>query len=260
MANAAWFSGRSPSTIVPSWRTSSRSLTRMWPKCMPNGLTQKWSVSSGSRAVMWPATPSSNPNRLNSRNAAARFCLRCRRSSSIVRPSCGSSRRHVAAREPACLFDVVVGHGLRLRSESLSRRRLAVSACSLSVGFPLSGSSRSSPGCPSGFVASPHGRRCRWWRRWSGRRRRWRWRRRDVESGQFRGQSGGRVVSDSTTFRVGIGVALEAVARRAQHEGQRTAVPIAGLIRSALPAVDVALAFAHQFEIDQDRDRTARSR
>jgi hypothetical protein len=41
----------------------------MCPKCMPNGLTQKWSVSSGSRAVMCPATPSSNPNRLNRRNA-----------------------------------------------------------------------------------------------------------------------------------------------------------------------------------------------
>src|SRR5882757_4926602 len=91
IAKAAWFSGRSPCTIVPSWRTSSRSLTRMCPKCMPNGLTQKWSSSSGSRAVMCPATPSSKPNRLNRRNAAARFCLRCRRSSSMVRSSRGSN-------------------------------------------------------------------------------------------------------------------------------------------------------------------------
>ena len=48
---------------------------------MPNGFTQKRSGSSGSRAVMWPATPSPNPKRPNSRNAAARRCLRCMRSS-----------------------------------------------------------------------------------------------------------------------------------------------------------------------------------
>ena len=59
-------------------------------KSMPNGFTQKWSARSGSRAVMWPATPSSKPNRPKRRNAAARRCLRCRRSSStVVQPENG---------------------------------------------------------------------------------------------------------------------------------------------------------------------------
>ena len=56
----------------------------MCPKCIPNGFTQKWSVSSGSRAVMWPATPSSNPNLENRRNAAAKRCLRWSRSSTML--------------------------------------------------------------------------------------------------------------------------------------------------------------------------------
>ena len=54
----------------------------MRPKSMPNGFTQKQSVCSGSRAVMWPATPSSKPYFEKTRNAAARRCLRWRRSSS----------------------------------------------------------------------------------------------------------------------------------------------------------------------------------
>ncbi len=74
-------------------------LTRMWPKCIPNGFTQKWSVNSGSRAVMCPATPSSKPNRLNNRKAAARFCLRCNRSSSTVRSVRGEEGGDVPARE-----------------------------------------------------------------------------------------------------------------------------------------------------------------
>ena len=53
-------------------------------KFMPSGLTQKWSVSSGSRAVMWPAVPSSKPKAPKMRKAAARRCLRCRRSSSTL--------------------------------------------------------------------------------------------------------------------------------------------------------------------------------
>ncbi len=53
-------------------------------KFMPSGLTQKWSVSSGSRAVMWPAVPSSKPKAPKIRKAAARRCLRCRRSSSTL--------------------------------------------------------------------------------------------------------------------------------------------------------------------------------
>src|SRR5438309_8242151 len=84
MAKAAWFTGCSHSTTSPWWLTRRRSETRMWPKCMPKGLTQKWSVSSGSRAVMWPATPSSKPHLENMRKAAARRCLRWRRSSSTV--------------------------------------------------------------------------------------------------------------------------------------------------------------------------------
>ena len=84
MANAAWFSGYRPSTMLPSWSTSSRSDTLIWPKPTPNGLTQKWSVSSGSRAVTWPATPSSKPNSENARYTDASRSLRCRRSASIV--------------------------------------------------------------------------------------------------------------------------------------------------------------------------------
>ena len=76
MAKAARFTGQSPSTTSPSWFTRRRSLTRISPKCMPNGLTQKWSVRSGSRTVMWPAGPSSYPSRAHTRNAAARCCLR----------------------------------------------------------------------------------------------------------------------------------------------------------------------------------------
>src|SRR5205807_797590 len=52
--------------------------------------TQKWSKRSGSRAVMWPATPSSNRNREKRRNAAARRCLRCSRSS-WTESNCGGS-------------------------------------------------------------------------------------------------------------------------------------------------------------------------
>ena len=61
-----------------------RSLTRMWRKLRPNGLTQKWSGNSGSRTVMWPATPSPKPKRPKMRSAPASFCLRWARSSSTV--------------------------------------------------------------------------------------------------------------------------------------------------------------------------------
>src|SRR4051812_26600972 len=81
MANAAWLTGQSPSTTSPWWFTRIRSSTVICLKLMPSGLTQKWSRRSGSRAVMWPATPSSKPNCPNSRKAAARRCLRWRRSS-----------------------------------------------------------------------------------------------------------------------------------------------------------------------------------
>src|SRR6478672_4582741 len=92
MTNAAVLTGQLPSTTSPLWLTRMRSFTRICLKFMANGLTQKWSSSSGSRAVMWPATPSSNPNAPNRRNAAASRCLRWRRSSSAfakVGNACG---------------------------------------------------------------------------------------------------------------------------------------------------------------------------
>src|SRR3954468_12187878 len=102
MANAAWFTGASPSTTSPVWLTRMRSDTRICLKDRPNGLTQKWSSSSGSRAVMWPATPSSKPNLPNSRNAPARRCLRKRRSSSTVRsPVAVGNFTSVAAMPPS---------------------------------------------------------------------------------------------------------------------------------------------------------------
>ena len=49
MANAAVFTGQSPSTTLPSWSTRMRSRARIRPKLMPNGLTQNSSGCSGSR-------------------------------------------------------------------------------------------------------------------------------------------------------------------------------------------------------------------
>src|SRR3984885_11867209 len=84
MAKADSLISRLPSTTTPCSFTRTRSETRIWPKCMPKGLTQKWSWSSGSRAVMCPATPSLKPNFANSRKAEANRCLRCTRSSATV--------------------------------------------------------------------------------------------------------------------------------------------------------------------------------
>ena len=84
MTNAARFTAWVPYTTSPEWLTRRRSLTRMWRKLMPNGLTQKWSGNSGSRTVMWPATPSPKPKRPKMRSAPASFCLRWSRSSSTV--------------------------------------------------------------------------------------------------------------------------------------------------------------------------------
>src|SRR6478672_12609538 len=84
IANAAVFTLPSPSTTSPCELTRTRSLTLMWLNAIPKGFTQKWSRRSGSRAVMCPATPSSNPNLPKMRKPAARRCLRCWRSSSIV--------------------------------------------------------------------------------------------------------------------------------------------------------------------------------
>ena len=47
ITNAARFTGWSPYTTSPWWLTRIRSLTRMWRKLSPNGLTQKWSGNSG---------------------------------------------------------------------------------------------------------------------------------------------------------------------------------------------------------------------
>src|ERR1700677_1896928 len=90
MANADSLISRSPSTTTLFSFTRTRSETRMWPKCMPKGLTQKWSWSSGSRGVICPATPSLNQNFAKSRKAEASRCLRCRRSSATVAKEGGS--------------------------------------------------------------------------------------------------------------------------------------------------------------------------
>ena len=94
MTNAARFTGWLPYTTSPSWLTRIRSLTRMWRKLRPNGLTQKWSGNSGSRTVMWPATPSPNPKRPKMRSAPASFCLRCSRAPP---PRCRTSGARPAA-------------------------------------------------------------------------------------------------------------------------------------------------------------------
>ena len=162
-----------------------------------------------------------------------------------------AQQRHPAVRIGR-RFDVVVSHGPRLRAE-IAQPAASCSICrSFSVGSPAPGFNRSSPGCPSGSVA-PAARGCRW-RRGRCRRRcgRW-WRRCVVQPVQLRRQPGGCVVSDRAAFLVGIGVVLEAAAGSAPDDGQCAAVPPAGLIGSAFPAVDVALAFAHQFEVHQDR-------
>src|SRR5262249_53387147 len=81
IANAALLTGQVPSTTSPSSSTSSRSRTRICLKFIPKGFTQNRFGCSGSRTVMWPATPSSKRKRPKTRNAAARRCLRWRRSS-----------------------------------------------------------------------------------------------------------------------------------------------------------------------------------
>ena len=92
MTNAARLTGCEPYTTSPWWLTRMRSLTVMWRKLRPNGLTQKWSGNSGSRTVMWPATPSPKPKRPKMRSAPASFCLRWSRSSSTVSNVAGPSR------------------------------------------------------------------------------------------------------------------------------------------------------------------------
>ena len=82
MANAAVFTGQSPSTTLPSWSTRMRSEARISPKLSPNGFTQNSSGCSGSRPVRWPATPSLKPKRSNSLKAAAIRCFMWVRSSS----------------------------------------------------------------------------------------------------------------------------------------------------------------------------------
>src|ERR1700678_4012658 len=54
MANADSLISRSPSTTTPFSFTRTRSETRMWPKCMPKGLTQKWSWGLGAGALYRP--------------------------------------------------------------------------------------------------------------------------------------------------------------------------------------------------------------
>lgn len=48
MANAAPFTGSSPSTTIPSSFTRIRSETLICEKCVLRGLSQKWSVRIGS--------------------------------------------------------------------------------------------------------------------------------------------------------------------------------------------------------------------
>ena len=56
IANAAAFSGRSPSSTVPSKSTRRRSDSSMSRQLTPSGLAQNRSSCSGSRTVMCPAT------------------------------------------------------------------------------------------------------------------------------------------------------------------------------------------------------------
>ena len=93
---------RYPSTTSPAASTRMRSETLMWPKCIPNGLTQKVSGNSGSRAVMWPATPSQKPHAAKIRKPPARRSFRCCRSSARVAKA-GGARRLNAGRYAARL-------------------------------------------------------------------------------------------------------------------------------------------------------------
>ena len=104
------------------------------------------------------------------------------------------------------------------------------------------------------------GRWCGWWRRRGGRRHRGWWWRRGIDAGQLGRKSGSRVVPDRAAFRIGIGIAFEAAVGGALDDGQRTAVPLAGLIRPAFEAVDVTAGARAPIRGSPRRDRSVRHR
>src|SRR5262245_20957545 len=135
MAKAATLTGYSPSTTSPLWSTRTRSETRIWPKSMPNGLTQKWSRFSGSRAVMCPATPSSNPNLAKRRKAAANRCFLCSRSSSTELKVGGIGK--LKGRDGLIIASSGIGFSIYLSALVKIPRRNRLPHCSLAIHRPL---------------------------------------------------------------------------------------------------------------------------